>query len=85
LRARREGRLDFEGLRRIGVVLKRARYFITCSGRMMDGVKMNPDNILHALITPQGVGFLPEQGEQLSLFPDRLPFEEVAKCITGQI
>lgn len=85
LRARREGRLDFEGLRRIGVVLKRARYFITCSGKMMDGVKMNPDNILRALITPQGVGFLPEQGEQLSLFPDRLPFEEVAKCITGQI
>lgn len=85
MRARREGRLDFDGLRRIGVVLKRARYFITCSGKMMDGVKMNPDNILRALITPQGVGFLPEQGEQLSLFPDRLPFEEVAKCITGQI
>ncbi len=33
--ARREHALDFADLKRIGVVLKRALYFITCSGRMM--------------------------------------------------
>lgn len=85
IRARRERSLNWESLKRIGVVLKRARYFLTCSGKLMQGVKLDPDNILRALITPQSVGFLPEQGEQLSLFSERLPLEEVAKCITGQI
>lgn len=85
IRARKERSLNWESLKKIGVVLKRARYFLTCSGKMMEGVRLEPDNILRALITPQSVGFLPEQGEQLSLFPERLPFEEVAKCITGQI
>src|SRR5699024_4942622 len=33
--ARRRSALRFEDLKRIGVVLKRAAYFITCSGRMM--------------------------------------------------
>ena len=37
LRARRVGPLNFEGLKRLGVVLKRAQYFLTCSGRMMAG------------------------------------------------
>lgn len=35
VKARRHSRLDFSDLRKIGVVLKRAAYFITCSGRMM--------------------------------------------------
>lgn len=33
--ARRYGRLDFASLKKIGVVLKRAQYFITCGGRQM--------------------------------------------------
>lgn len=33
--ARRYGRLDFDSLKKMGVVLKRAHYFITCNGRMM--------------------------------------------------
>ena len=32
--ARRDRSLDFDGLRRIGVVLKRAQYFITCCGSL---------------------------------------------------
>lgn len=35
VKARRHSRLDFSDLKKIGVVLKRATYFITCSGRMM--------------------------------------------------
>ncbi len=35
VQARRHGRLDFPHLKKMGVVLKRAHYFITCSGRMM--------------------------------------------------
>ena len=33
--ARRYGRLDFVSLKKMGVVLKRAQYFITCGGRQM--------------------------------------------------
>ena len=34
IRARRTGRVDFDSLKAMGVVLKRAIYFITCHGRM---------------------------------------------------
>ena len=48
--ARRMGRLDFDSLKRFGVVLKRAMYFITCSGRMMIPLKMNRSFILANLL-----------------------------------
>lgn len=35
VRARRSAKLDFRDLKKIGVVLKRAIYFITCQGHMM--------------------------------------------------
>lgn len=34
--ARRVGKLDFTNLKKIGVVLKRAKYFITCGGKMQE-------------------------------------------------
>ncbi|MEF9940472.1 MAG: putative DNA modification/repair radical SAM protein [Clostridium sp.] len=43
--ARKQAVLRFEDLKKIGVVLKRAVYFITCSGRMMYPVKMTEDTI----------------------------------------
>ena len=33
--ARRYGRLDYAGLKKMGVVLKRAQYFITCGGKQL--------------------------------------------------
>ncbi len=36
LAARRFGQLDFEALKKMGVVLKRARYFITCQGKSLE-------------------------------------------------
>ena len=48
--ARRNGPLDFDALKKIGVVLKRALYFITCSGRMMYPVKIEEDYISGHLI-----------------------------------
>jgi putative DNA modification/repair radical SAM protein len=41
--ARRLGRLDYEGLRRIGVSLKRSRFFISCGGRGAPGFTFAPD------------------------------------------
>lgn len=48
--ARKQGKLDFDGLKRMGVVLKRARYFITCSGKMEVSFRMDEDSITSALI-----------------------------------
>lgn len=39
--ARRLGRLDFQALKKFGVVLKRAMYFITCAGKTMLPLKLN--------------------------------------------
>ena len=86
--ARRRTSLDFDGLRRIGVVLKRAQYFRLCKGRAAAGVKITPDSALRALISERDyeLAALPgDAPEQLSLF-DRVPSRtEVAQCLTGQL
>lgn len=48
VKARRFGSLGFEDLRKMGVVLKRALYFITCSGKMMYKTKIEEDlSLIH--------------------------------------
>lgn len=79
VKARKFGSLDFEDLRKMGVVLKRALYFITCKGRMMYPVKMEQDYILRNILDPREKlpGGLGEMGyQQLSLFDD-VNFREV--------
>lgn len=77
--ARREQCLTFDGLKRLGVVLKRAGYFLTAGGKALPGVKMDPRFIRPALIEKRA----PQSYEQLSfLEPTR---EDVQKCLTGQI
>jgi predicted DNA-binding helix-hairpin-helix protein len=41
--ARRIGKLDFSHLKKIGVVMKRAQYFITCDGRQYERFPMKPE------------------------------------------
>lgn len=50
LAARKHAKLDFADIKRMGVVLKRALYFITCSGRMMYHTKMEENYITNHLI-----------------------------------
>jgi len=87
LKARKHCRLDFDMLRQMGVSLKRARYFITCSGKAAAGITMDPDIILNSLITAQGRQLADMRYEQLSLFSNELflPREEVLSCVSGQI
>ena len=73
VRARRLGNLDFADLKKIGVVLKRALYFITCSGKMMYPTKIEEDYITRNLLDtgeklPQEVVNMGYR--QLSLFDD---------------
>jgi len=71
LTARRMGPLNFHHLKKLGIVLKRAAYFITCSGKYMEGVKFDYSFIYNNLThdvrrTAQG---LPKSSvEQISLF-----------------
>ncbi len=68
LTARRAGPLTFEGLKRLGVVLKRAQYFLTCSGRMMQGLKVSEDGLLRRLVALEAPALAQPVPEQLSLF-----------------
>lgn len=73
VKARRGHTLDFPDLKKIGVVLKRALYFITCSGRMMYPTKLDEDYICRNLLSDrtQIPRELREEGyHQLSLFDD---------------
>ncbi len=71
--ARRSGSLTFSDLKKIGVVLKRALYFITCSGRMMYPVKLDEDYIVRNLTSEKDRIQFGSDGmsyKQLSLFDD---------------
>lgn len=49
MKARRYGRLDFDTLKKMGVVLKRAHYFITCQGKMMYHIPIEEQYITRQL------------------------------------
>ena len=49
--ARRYGRLDFDSLKKMGVVLKRAHYFITCGGKQMYHTPIEQEYITRQLVT----------------------------------
>ena len=68
LYARRARKLEHEDLRKLGVVMKRAQYFITCKGRILDGVCRRPDSILRNLAALERAALPANEGEQLSLF-----------------
>lgn len=74
VRARQSSQLRFEDLKKMGVVLKRAVYFITCSGRMMYPVKMEEKFITNQLLGLQDVPKYLNGDEityqQLSLFDE---------------
>ena len=48
--ARRLGKLDYTSLKKFGVVLKRAMYFVTCGGKTMVPLRMNERFILTNLL-----------------------------------
>ncbi len=87
IRARREFLLDFEALKKLGVVLKRAKYFITCKGKYFDKVyKFNENFIQTNLIYQEKRELAPPHFQQLSLFEELLPTkEDKQKCLTGNL
>ncbi len=49
--ARRYAALGFESLKKLNVVLKRARFFITCGGKMMGGSEVKSEVLRRSLIS----------------------------------
>lgn len=74
LMARKHAKLDFPDLKKMGVVLKRALYFITCQGKMMYPTKLDERYITnHLIYNERPAQYLDAAGrtqtyEQLSLF-----------------
>lgn len=94
IQARRSGSLDFTSLKRMGVVLKRAQYFITCNGRMLYRIPIE-ENFITRQLTYGDSLISKEFGasstyQQLSLFDDGfLPapptVEDQQKTLSGQL
>ena len=74
VKARRSARLDFKDIKKMGVVLKRALYFITCSGRTLYPIRMNEDFITNRIIGVEALNRYQiehhDSSRQLSLFDD---------------
>ena len=64
VRQRRLSAVKFDDLKKMGVVLKRAKYFLTCSGRYYGEKRFEPEVIRNAIIQM-------ENGLQMSLFDDQ--------------
>lgn len=83
VRSRRAGNLRLEDLKKLGVVMKRAQYFITVSGRAAVSGRITPETLLLALASEQGMQTMSVQGEQLSLFDPTIT--DIAQCLSGQL
>ena len=68
LTARRAGKLRIEDLRKMGVVMKRAQYFLTASGKRAEGLLFTPDSLLRNLIAAEHPLLPDAEPVQLSLF-----------------
>ena len=80
VRARRVSRLSFEDLKRMRISMKRAKYFVTCSGRTYGNMWLRQE-----IITPMTLADAGAEGfGQLSLF-DEPTKGDVVKCLTGEI
>ena len=66
--ARRVNSLDFLDLKKLGIVLKRAQYFITCRGKYFGAVSFDELKIKKALKPKVDLNYIDEDIEQISFF-----------------
>ena len=66
--ARRIGRLYMDDLKRLGVVMKRAQYFITAGGKPLPGLRFTQESLLQNLVTAERPLLPQVEFRQLSLF-----------------
>jgi len=88
IQARRSGSLDFPDLKKMGIVLKRAQYFITCRGKAVLGIRYDPEAVLRCLLSERSWELAGSPMDQISLFDDtdtKISGEDLLKCLTGSV
>lgn len=68
--ARRTTTLDFPDLKKLGIVLKRAQFFVICKGKYLHSFKQSESFIFENLASQKGMQPVLSQYEQLSLLPN---------------
>ncbi len=82
LAVRKIKRIRYEDLKKLRVVMKRARYFLLVNGRYCGDVPLDPRAIRCRLDPESGR----RQPQQLLLFPDRAPArQDVFSTLTGEM
>ena len=82
LSARRAAPLHWDHLKKLGVVMKRAQYFILCGGKRQRGLPTGRQATVQALLDPASFAF---GAQQLSLFDTPAAPEEVITCFANKI
>jgi putative DNA modification/repair radical SAM protein len=78
VRARRGCRLGEAELKKLGVVLKRARYFLTAGGRYLGGIRLDGPRLVERLLNPERCS---ARLDQLELFAPPVD----ASQVTGEL
>lgn len=73
--ARKYSRINFQMLKKMGIVLKRAQYFITCNGKMLYNIPIEEKFILNRLADVENedsirIGIRNSSVDQMNLFAD---------------
>lgn len=93
INSRRIAPLHFDDLKKLGVVLKRAQYFITCHTKYYGQVDIDEDKIRHILTPKSYLNENTKPYEQLSLFAlqndsinaNTLLLEDTSTALTGEL
>ena len=72
INARRLSSLDFLDLKKLGVVLKRAQYFITCSDKYFGSVPLDDEKIKKVLTPKIDLNIVDDSSEQISFFDNQI-------------
>lgn len=68
VKTRKVHSLTFEDIKKLGIVLKRAQYFITCKGKYYGDVEFNDDKIKNRLLFSDKVKIENDSSTQISFF-----------------
>ncbi len=81
IRARRQGHLGLDDLVRLGVVMKRARYFITARGRSLESAALDSSSLRSRLTDKPAI----RKPQQLNLDFNSPADDETRSLITGEL
>lgn len=84
--ARKVKLLDFDDLKKLGIVLKRARFFITCKGKYFSNIGLNEIHIRQALTDKRSI--TKDNWEQISMFSNLIDLpspEDKFMSLVGEI